>query len=180
MYLDGVYLARPAMALTNFLDLERVEVLRGPQGTLYGHSATAGVVAVHTRNPDLGGFGGDAAVEWGDYGLQHYTGAVNIPIDQLPQSLAQISKDKPVAVYCASGARSLNAKQFLAAQGYKTVLNLQQGIASWTGATVQGSEPGSAGSAGSGGQPGGASSAGKTVTIKTAGKPVFVDLYTDY
>ena len=42
VYLDGVYLARPAMLLTDFLELERVEVVRGPQGTLYGRNAVGG------------------------------------------------------------------------------------------------------------------------------------------
>ena len=42
MYLDGVYLARPTMAFAQFLDLERIEVLRGPQGTLYGRNAVGG------------------------------------------------------------------------------------------------------------------------------------------
>ncbi len=48
---DGVYLGRPNFALSNFLDVERVEVLRGPQGTLYGRNATAGVVNVISRKP---------------------------------------------------------------------------------------------------------------------------------
>ncbi|MDB6012433.1 MAG: TonB-dependent receptor [Gammaproteobacteria bacterium] len=75
VYVDGVY-----EGVGSQYDIDHVEVLRGPQGTLYGRSATAGVIAIHTRNPDLEGFGGDATVEFGDYGLQHYTGAVNIPI----------------------------------------------------------------------------------------------------
>jgi iron complex outermembrane receptor protein len=61
-------------------DINRVEVLRGPQGTLYGRSATGGVVDVHTASPLLDRFEGNAAIEFGDYGLQHYTGAVNVPV----------------------------------------------------------------------------------------------------
>ena len=48
---DGVYQARPQMGLQQFLDVERVEVLRGPQGTLYGRNATAGVINIVTRRP---------------------------------------------------------------------------------------------------------------------------------
>jgi outer membrane receptor protein involved in Fe transport len=51
VYLDGVYLARPVMALADFLDLERVEVLRGPQGTLYGRNAVGDALKLITRGP---------------------------------------------------------------------------------------------------------------------------------
>ena len=51
VYLDGVYLARPAMVLADFLDLDRVEVLRGPQGTLYGRNAVGGAVNLITKPP---------------------------------------------------------------------------------------------------------------------------------
>ncbi|WP_244410713.1 TonB-dependent receptor [Nitrospirillum viridazoti] len=75
IYVDGVY-----NGVGGSYDLERVEVLRGPQGTLYGRSATAGLVAIHTRDPDLQDFGGNATVETGNYSLQHYTAALNLPI----------------------------------------------------------------------------------------------------
>lgn len=64
-------------------DIGRVEVLRGPQGTLYGRSATAGVVAIHTKDPEFGGFSGDVALEAGNHDLRHYTGAVNIPVNDV-------------------------------------------------------------------------------------------------
>ena len=77
VYVDGVY-----EGVGSGYDIDRVEVLRGPQGTLYGRSATSGVAAFHTRNPTMDGFGGNAGVEVGNYDLHHYNGAVNIPLTQ--------------------------------------------------------------------------------------------------
>lgn len=51
VYLDNVFLGRPGMAMQGLLDLDRVELLRGPQGTLYGKNTTAGVLALTTRLP---------------------------------------------------------------------------------------------------------------------------------
>lgn len=75
IYVDGVY-----EGVGGGYDIERVEVLRGPQGTLYGRSATAGVIAYHTRNPQLDAFGAQAVAEVGNYALQHYTGVLNVPL----------------------------------------------------------------------------------------------------
>ena len=51
IHLDGVYLARPSMVFMDFLNVERVEVLRGPQGTLYGRNSVGGTVNIVTRQP---------------------------------------------------------------------------------------------------------------------------------
>lgn len=51
--MDGVYLARPGAIWSDFVDVERVEILRGPQGTLYGRNAVAGTINVNTRNPEF-------------------------------------------------------------------------------------------------------------------------------
>jgi iron complex outermembrane receptor protein len=75
VYVDGVY-----EGVGSGYDLDRVELLRGPQGTLYGRSATSGVVAFHTRDPSLDGLSGNASVEFGNYDLKHYSAAVNLPV----------------------------------------------------------------------------------------------------
>jgi len=53
LYVDGVYFARPASAVMDFIDIERVEVLRGPQGTLYGKNTTSGAINVTTKAPEF-------------------------------------------------------------------------------------------------------------------------------
>jgi len=78
VYVDDVY-----SGLGGNYDLDRVEVLRGPQGTLYGRSATAGVIAMHTTNPDLTRIGGFALAEFGDYSLRHITAALNLPLSSV-------------------------------------------------------------------------------------------------
>ena len=67
MYLDGVYLARPAMAFVQFLDLDRIEVVRGPQGTLYGRNAVGGAMNLISR-PPTNDFAGSASVTAGSRG----------------------------------------------------------------------------------------------------------------
>jgi iron complex outermembrane receptor protein len=53
LYIDGVFYARPASATLDFLDVDRIEVLRGPQGTLFGKNTTAGAINVTTRKPNF-------------------------------------------------------------------------------------------------------------------------------
>lgn len=75
LYTDGVY-----EGIGSSFDISRVEVLRGPQGTLYGRSATSGAVVFHTNDPNFDGFSGDLTGEYGSYGIRHYSGALNAPI----------------------------------------------------------------------------------------------------
>jgi iron complex outermembrane recepter protein len=78
--LDGVYLARPQEADVSFFDVNRVEVLRGPQGTLYGRNTTAGVVNVISNKPELGKLGFGANAGYGNYHAYNVDGFVNVPV----------------------------------------------------------------------------------------------------
>jgi iron complex outermembrane recepter protein len=77
---NDFYLNSPAIAETEYYDLDRIEVLRGPQSTLYGRNATGGSVNVITAKPDLESFGVNAEAEYGNYNDVKIKGAVNIPL----------------------------------------------------------------------------------------------------
>jgi iron complex outermembrane receptor protein len=80
--LGGVFVARPSSLGGIFYDLERVEVVKGPQGTLYGRNATGGAINVIPRKPTLGEFGGNAFFEYGNYDSLKVAGALNIPFGE--------------------------------------------------------------------------------------------------
>ena len=79
VFLDGVYLGRPGMMITDLVDLERVEVLRGPQGALFGKNATAGVLSIITARPTAEPEGW-LEVSAGQYDLGELRGAASGPI----------------------------------------------------------------------------------------------------
>lgn len=80
IHLNGSPLFSTRLFETEFYDLERVEVLRGPQGTLFGRNATSGVVNVITAKPKLGTFEAAAEAEYGNYESMKGKAMVNIPI----------------------------------------------------------------------------------------------------
>ena len=77
MYLDGVYIASPRGSIFDLPDMERIEMLRGPQGTLFGRNATAGAVSISTRDPD-GDFGIKATGTFGNHDQRRFRLGVNI------------------------------------------------------------------------------------------------------
>jgi iron complex outermembrane receptor protein len=76
---DGAIVPRPAAQLMGMFDLDQVEVLRGPQGTLYGRGATAGAINMVTTKPG-DEFGGYANLTAGNYSLYNFQGAVDVPM----------------------------------------------------------------------------------------------------
>ena len=81
-YMDGALVPRMSGINAYFYDVERVEVLRGPQGTLYGRNSTSGVVNVITRKPDLEAIGGDIQFGYGNYEAVDVKGALNVPFSE--------------------------------------------------------------------------------------------------
>jgi iron complex outermembrane receptor protein len=81
MYVDGVFFARPASATTDFLDVERVEVLRGPQGTLFGKNTTAGAINVTTRKPSFTSQN-DFELTYGSFGFVQAKASITGPITE--------------------------------------------------------------------------------------------------
>jgi iron complex outermembrane receptor protein len=79
---NGAQIALPAEQLSGFYDLERVEILRGPQGTLYGRGATAGVIDLVTKKPtdDVEGY---ANLTYGNYSEKEFEGAIGGPINEV-------------------------------------------------------------------------------------------------
>jgi len=80
IFIDGAYQSRPGIALSEFVDVERVEVLRGPQGTLFGRNTSAGALNITNVRPDLDEAGGFINATYGNHDHVSLQGAVNIPL----------------------------------------------------------------------------------------------------
>lgn len=82
VYVDDFYYPSLSGTLFKIVDLERVEVLRGPQGTLFGRNTIGGAIRYTTRNAKLGAFDGHLAATAGNYQRYDLSGAVNVPLGQ--------------------------------------------------------------------------------------------------
>ncbi|WP_246255528.1 TonB-dependent receptor plug domain-containing protein [Parasphingorhabdus flavimaris] len=80
IFVDGAYQSRPGVALGEFVDVERVEVLRGPQGTLFGRNTSAGALNITNVRPDLNDFGGFVNATYGNFDHMSLQGAINAPL----------------------------------------------------------------------------------------------------
>ncbi len=79
VHINDVYLNAPRIFEAEFYDMERLEVLRGPQGTLYGRNTTAGVVNLITAKPDSE-LAANFNIEVGDYNSRKFNGMINVPV----------------------------------------------------------------------------------------------------
>ncbi len=79
VYLDGVYVARNSSQLADMIDMQRVEVLRGPQGTLFGRNTTGGAISLLTNKP-TDKLEGSLEVQLGNYEHREITGVLNVPV----------------------------------------------------------------------------------------------------
>ena len=79
LFIDGVYRSRTGVGLSELGDIARVEVLRGPQGTLFGRNASAGLINIVTKGPSFD-FGGSGSATYGNYDYIRFDGSVTGPI----------------------------------------------------------------------------------------------------
>src|SRR5690606_3401531 len=82
IYIDDVYIARQTGAMFDLFDIERLEVLRGPQGTLYGRNTSAGAVKLISKKPTLGEYQGQAELTIGSYDRFDARATGNVPLGE--------------------------------------------------------------------------------------------------
>ena len=80
MFVDGMFFGRTGLGMADLTDIERIEVLQGPQGTLYGKNSNAGAISIVTKAPSQDNFEGTLEASRGNYGLDRYTGVLSGPI----------------------------------------------------------------------------------------------------
>jgi len=94
LYIDGVYMARSVGNVLDFLDVERIEILRGPQGTLFGRNTIGGAISIHSKRPHEEKTA-SIKVEVGDDDMRNVTFKANMPItDTLFSNVAIASKKR--------------------------------------------------------------------------------------
>lgn len=117
-YIDGVYYARPAATTLDFIDVERIEVLRGPQGTLFGKNTTAGAFNITTRAPEFIA-GLNLEVSYGNYGYVQAKSSITGPLvkDKLAARLSFSGTQRDGTLYHIGRNEYVNDINNLGARG---------------------------------------------------------------
>ena len=95
-HMDGIYIASPYALQTDFIDIERIEILRGPQGTLFGQNSTGGAINVISSKPTFDEFTGKVDLSLGTDNLIKARGTVNVPISDdlaMRTSFSRVTQD---------------------------------------------------------------------------------------
>jgi iron complex outermembrane receptor protein len=93
-HVDGIYIANPVALNSGFLDVDHVEVLRGPQGTVFGQNSVGGAINVISKLPTLDDYTGFADISTGSYSLERFRGALNVPVNDQFAIRASVDQDR--------------------------------------------------------------------------------------
>jgi len=117
LYIDGVYFARPAAATLDFIDVSQIEILRGPQGTLYGKNTTAGAVNVTTKKPSFTP-GSDVELTYGNLGFIQAKTSITGPItDKIAARLSFAGTQRDGVIYNVATEDDVNDLNNLGVRG---------------------------------------------------------------
>jgi outer membrane receptor protein involved in Fe transport len=116
VFVDGVYLSRPGVALADLVDVEAIEILRGPQGTLFGRNTSAGAVSIKTNPPDLNASRAWVNVGAGNFDAWNVQAGGSTPLieQRLAASAAVAMRKRDGYVNSSTGAESNNRDRLFA------------------------------------------------------------------
>ncbi len=115
VFIDGVYQSRPGVALGDLVDLERLEILRGPQGTLFGRNTSAGALSITTRRPSLTEVNGFVNLTYGNYDFMNVQAGVGVPViqDVAAIRLSGTWRQRDGFLKSSTGAESNNRDRYM-------------------------------------------------------------------
>ena len=119
-HLNGVYLGSSNLAIARMFDLQRIEVLKGPQGTLYGRNSTGGSLNFVTRAPE-NEFSANLEAAYGSFDTARVQGYVNLPFDRLALRIAYTGSEGDGFIRNSVDDRSVRRAGPLGAQGIAAV-----------------------------------------------------------